>query len=195
MTHPEASETEKNSPSELVRRILAGDRDAEEELVGRYSRGVSILIGRIVRNACTTEDLCQEAFRLILEKVRRGDVREPERLSGFICSLARNVAIEDLRKARRAMPVDDVETSSISDLAPDQLGQLLRKEKANAVRQVLRELSSVRDREVLYRYYIAEEDKDQICADLELSALHFNCVLHRARERFRQLYQKSGGVL
>lgn len=67
---------------------------------------------------------------------------------------------------------------------------LLRKEKARAIRQVLRQLNSERDREVLYRFYIAEEHKEQICADLGLTNLHFNRVLYRARERFRELCER-----
>ena len=92
----------------------------------------------------------------------------------------------------RGVSLEDAETSTISDSSPDQLSQVLRKERANAIHQVLKELNSERDREVLYRFYLAEEDKDEICADLALSALHFNRVLHRARERFRKLYQKTG---
>jgi RNA polymerase sigma-70 factor (ECF subfamily) len=59
-------------------------------LVARYSRGISIIIRREVSNAAAAEDLYQETFRTALEKVRRGDLREPEKLSGFICSLASN---------------------------------------------------------------------------------------------------------
>jgi len=152
---------------------------------------VTIVIRRIVKDPCITEDLCQETFRLVLEKVRRGDLREADRLSGFICSLARNLAIDYFRKAERREVLDDIEaTRPLPDPAPDQLNLLLQKEKAKAIRQVLKELKSERDREVLYRFYIAEDDKDQICADLGLSSLHFNRVLYRARERFRELCQQ-----
>jgi len=136
--------------------------------------------------------LCQETFRLVLEKVRRGDLREAERLSGFVCSLARNLAIDYFRQAARRETLEDMEaTRPLPDPAPDQLSLLLQKEKAKAIRQVLKELKSERDREVLYRFYIAEEEKDQICTDLGLSSLHFNRVLYRARERFRELCEQT----
>src|SRR5262249_32352399 len=191
MTSVRAPVTESGSPADLVRRILAGERSAEDELVSRYSRGVSIIVRRIARDASLTEDLCQETFRLVLEKVRRGEVREAEKLSGFICSLARNLAIDHFRQASRRETAEDVEsTRPLSDPAPDQLSVLLEREKANGVRQVLKELKPPRDREILYRFYIAEEDKERICADLGLSSLHFNRVLYRARERFRELCQQ-----
>jgi RNA polymerase sigma-70 factor (ECF subfamily) len=191
MTSVREPVTESGSPADLVRRILAGERSAEDELVCRYRRGVSIIVRRIARDPALTEDICQEAFRLVLEKVRRGEVREAERLSGFICSLARNLAIDHFRQAARRETTEDIESSRpLSDPAPDQLSVLLQREKANAVRQVLKELKPARDREILYRFYIAEEEKETICADLGLSSLHFNRVLYRARERFRELCQQ-----
>jgi RNA polymerase sigma-70 factor, ECF subfamily len=179
-------------PSLLVKRIQVGETHAEEELVRRYSRGVAIIVGRIARNAFTTDDLCQETFRLVLEKVRRGDLREPEKLSGFICSVARNLAIEHLRRERQVESLDGTEaTLPLSDPMPDPLGKLLEKEKVEAIRQVLSELTAPRDREILRRFYLLEEEKERICADLGLSSLHFNRVLHRARERFKDLYEQS----
>jgi RNA polymerase sigma-70 factor (ECF subfamily) len=65
------------------------------------------------------------------------------------------------------------------------------------VRRLIGELDTDRDRQILYRFYIAEEDKERICADLELSSLHFNRVLFRARQRFKELlegFEKSQGV-
>ena len=84
---------------ELVARILAGEKAAESELVQRYSRGVSIILHRATGDQSLSEDLSQETFQLTLEKIRGGDIREPEKLSGFICSVARNLAT-DGRRAR-----------------------------------------------------------------------------------------------
>ncbi len=62
------------------------------------------------------------------------------------------------------------------------------------VRQVLTELKNDRDREILSRYYIADQDKDVICRDLQLSGLHFNRVLFRARQRYKELFEKWQGT-
>ncbi len=179
------------SQIDLVSRIRAGDRQAEAELVERYSRGVMIIIRREVHDTVDVEDLHQEGFRIVLEKIRRGDVREPERLSGFVCGVARNLVVDYFRRAARQEKNAEIEEAvSIPHPAPDQLQELLRKEKADLVRQVLKEMSNERDIQALYRFYIADDDKEQICADLGLTSLHFNRVLHRARERFRELYER-----
>ena len=67
-----------SEPVELVRRILAGDPAAEREMVDRYSRGVRFLLLQLTRNPAWADDLYQETFRLALEKVRGGELREPD---------------------------------------------------------------------------------------------------------------------
>jgi RNA polymerase sigma-70 factor, ECF subfamily len=177
---------------DLVSRIRAGNRQTEAELVERYSRGVMIIIRREVRDTAAAEDLYQETFRIILEKIRHGDVREPERLSGFICGVARNLVIDYFRRAARQEGMTEIEEAApLPHPAPDQLQELLQKEKADLVRQVLKEMPNERDIQALYRFYIADDDKEQICADLGLTIPHFNIVLHRARERFRELYRQA----
>jgi len=181
-----------SSPADLVARIVSGDRSAEAELIGRYSRGVAVILGTLVEQRALVEDLRQESFRIALEKIRKGDVREPERLSGFICSVARNLAIQYFRQpSQREVTGSTESVEFVVDSAPSPLQQLLQQENAKIVRKVLNELRPRRYQEILYRYYVAEEDKEAICADMGLSSLHFNRVLQRARDRYRELYLKA----
>jgi RNA polymerase sigma-70 factor (ECF subfamily) len=176
---------------ELVARIRAGDPNAEEELVQHYRRGVFAILSHSVADKSVVEDLSQETFRITLEKVRRGDVREPEKLSGFVCSVARNLAIEHFRHGSigdRSGALDMA--GRIFDPGPSPLQEVLRREKAAIVRQVLKGVKPARYRGILYRYYLAEEDKERICADLGMESLQFNRVLHRARESYRKLYER-----
>jgi len=177
---------------DLVRLIMAGDQLAEKELVQRYSHGMSIIIRHRVKNAADVEDLCQETFSKVLEKIRGGEVREPEKLSGFICGLARNLAIGHLRRLSR-WESGNADATPLIDYAPNPYDMLLNKERALIVRQVISEMRSDRDRQILHRFCITEEDKEKICADLGLTSLHFNRVLFRALKRFKDLYEKKFG--
>jgi RNA polymerase sigma-70 factor, ECF subfamily len=178
----------------LVRRILAGDLTAETELVDLYQKAVSIVIDQIVRSRSATEDVSQETFKLVIEKIRRGEVRDPERLSGFIRSVARNLAVAYQQRARHAAtqqaswPGDE-----IPDSALDPLDEVLKEERCRAVRRVINEMKIPRDREILFRYCIAEEDKDIICSDLGLTRTQFNSIFFRALGRFKELFEKLGG--
>ena len=179
------------SPASLVGRIAQGDRGGEEELIGRYRRVVLAVLSGARRDPAAIDDLYQETFRIAIEKVRSGALREPEKLSGFLCGLARNLAIEHFRRAARHPVSAFADGEALASDAPDPLEDLLRYERAAIARRVLSELQTPRDREILYRFYVAEEDKEQICLDLGLTSLHFNRVLFRARERYRELYRKA----
>jgi hypothetical protein len=67
-----------------------------------------------------------------------------------------------------------------------------RPQWATAARQMLDEMPATRDRELLMRFYLHDEEKEQICQDLRLSMEHFNRVIFRARNRFRELLEQRG---
>ena len=184
----------RDSPAALVAGILAGDPAAEDELVARHYRTVRAVLRQLLRGRADAEDLLQETFRLAIEKLRDGQLQQPSRLPSFLISLARNLAINQFRiETRRRTDADSEAVESRAFATPDPLGQLISTEKAGLVRRLLAELGTARDREILFRFYIAEDDKSKICEDLKLSALHFNRVLHRARQRYKQLYMEQAG--
>jgi RNA polymerase sigma-70 factor, ECF subfamily len=182
-----------DSAAGLVGRIREGDSRAEAELVERYRRGIAIILRAESRNAAAVDDLFQETFRIALEKIRQGDLRDPRRLSGFICSLARNLVIDHFRKVAARRTTGDAKLAEIASVRVDPLETLVRIERGEFVRRVLSEMPSDRDRQILFRYYVAEDEKDAICRDLDLTSLHFNRVLFRARERYRDLYLERAG--
>jgi RNA polymerase sigma-70 factor (ECF subfamily) len=181
---------------DLVGRIVAGERQAEEALVGYYGEGLQFLLRRWTRDAATAEDLFQETVRLALEKIRGGEVREPGKLAGFLRSLAKNLAIHHYRRGavreERERDLDSAPPVAAGE-PMEALAHLLRAEKAALVRQAIAELPRERDRQVLFRFYIAEEDKERICADLGLASQEFNVVLFRARQRYRKLLAERLG--
>jgi len=177
----------------LVERIQDGDAAAEAELVARYARGIALLIAHTCRDSGVVDDLCQETFRIAIERLRRGEVREPARLSGFMASLARNLVTEHFRRLARREQTAATEAEAPETLpatAPSPFETLQQREHATLVRQVLAELPTPRDRLLLFRYYIAEEEREEICADLGITRVHFHRVLFRARARFRELYER-----
>jgi RNA polymerase sigma-70 factor (ECF subfamily) len=185
-------------PSDLVSRIVAGDLRAETELVERFGEGLVFLLRRWTRDRATAEDLYQETLRLALEKIRQGEVREPEKLAGYLRSLARNLATHHYRRGstreNRERELDDDTVAAVhAGDTMEPLTRLLQAEKAELVRRLIGELASDRDRQVLFRFYIAEEAKERICADLGLTSPEFNVVLFRARQRYRKLFEERLG--
>ena len=166
---------------------------AEDEFVREYARGVFFVLRRETRDQQIVDDLFQETFRIAIEKVRRGDLRDPSKLSSFLASTARFVAIDYFRREAKHDNNSDIEDTEVAIPEQGQLDDLIYKEHAQLVRGVIDELKSERDRAILFRFYIAQDDKSDICRDLELSALHFNRVLHRAKQRYKALFLEATG--
>jgi RNA polymerase sigma-70 factor (ECF subfamily) len=183
--------------ADLVRRIQAGDPAAESELVARFSHGLLLMLRRLVQNPALADDLHQETLALVLAKIRRGEVREPERLSGFIRSTARNLFIADRRKEARYRALEDGEEEgarpapALVDRGPAPLERVLAEEEARQVQRLLSELRYDRDRQLLLRFYLSDHSKEEICADLEIEPGRFNKVLFHARERLRELWERA----
>lgn len=177
--------------TDLVRRIAAGDASAEGELVQRYSRGLLYLLRRLGAPPELADDLHQETFRIVLERLRRRELDDPAGLAGFLRGIAHNLMTAERRKtARRRTNPDEEQLEQAVHPAPSQLSSVLFDEEAATVRKLIGELPNDRDRQLLLRFYVAEEDKESICADLGLESLHFNRVLFRARQRFKELLER-----
>jgi len=192
---PPDQETEAGIAAAIVGRIRSGDRSAEEEMVQRYSRGLLFHLRRMAGDPALSDDLHQETFRVVLERLRGEGIGEPERLAGFILRAGRNLFLGSYRKRERrgeGASLDDDAAVEASDPAPGQLSTILREEEIQKVRRLIGELGTGRDRQILFRFYVAEEEKERICSDLDLSTLHFNRVLFRARQRFKELLRGSG---
>ncbi len=190
MMNEEAKRSEAEIAADLVERIRAGDEEAESELVNRYSRGLLFMLKRQSGDPELARDLHQDTFRIVLLRLRRKGLKEPGKLGGFIHRTARNLFIGDYRKAVRRKTESGLDQVPQIPNSPVQLQSIVQEEEAVLVRSLIDQLKSDRDRQLLFRFYIAEEDKQSICADLELDHLHFNRVIFRARQRFKELYER-----
>lgn len=179
-------------PADLVRRIRGGDPRAEEELVRRFSPGVLYHLRKMTANPALSDDLHQDTFRIVLERLRRQELEDPSRLAGFILGTARNVALGEHRKRTRRGDVPLAGDLDVPDPSASQLGRVLRQEEDAAIERLLGELNTDRDRQLLLRFYVGEEDREQICADLGLTFPQFNKVIFRARRRLKELLLAAG---
>ena len=175
--------------AELVARITGGDRSAEACLVDHFSHGVGYLLRHLTGDRAVAEDLHQETFRIVLEKLRRGELREAEKVAAFIRGTARNLVLAERRRRQRQRQQGSAPEEPADEGQPSALGRMIAAQDRRLVRQLLRELRLDRDRELLLRFYIAEEPKAAICASLGLSVRQFNVAIFRARQRFRRLVE------
>jgi RNA polymerase sigma-70 factor (ECF subfamily) len=76
-----------SGPAELVARIRSGEPGAEAELIARFGPGMAVVLRRAAGSAAV-DDLYQDTFRIALQRIRAGEVAQPDRLAGFLCGVA-----------------------------------------------------------------------------------------------------------
>jgi len=162
---------------------------ASDVTLQQLRNGLLYLLQREVRDPTHAEDLCNEAFRIVLERLARQPLEEPAKLAAYLTQTARNLLMADQRMTTRRRTVTGAQAAidAFADPQSDPGVALQSRTRARVIRQVLKEMPFVRDRQVLVRFYLNDEDKADICRDLGLSEDHFKRVIFRARERFRVL--------
>ena len=187
-------ESEAEVAAELVSRIIGGDKKAESEMVERYQRGLLFMLQHRANNDALAADIAQETWRIVIEKVRAGLVKQPAKLAAFIVQIGKNQLLMSYRGSHHTKVTTDVDIQEVADGSDAPYKAVERHNITLVVRQLVGELKNKRDREVLMRFYVNEENKDIICEEFELSELHFNRVLFRARQRFKQLWTENFGT-
>jgi RNA polymerase sigma-70 factor, ECF subfamily len=184
----EDSDSEPQIAADLCARIYKGSRDAEELLVRRYGAGLLRLLKLRTRDAELALDLRQDTLRVAIERLRRSMLEDPTGLAAYLRGVALNLLIAQRRKdTRRATTPDSIAIENAADEQGGPFDHVSREQMRHVVGVLLNELNTPRDRDLLTRFYIRDEDKATICAALSVDSVHFNRVLFRAKQRFREL--------
>lgn len=168
----------------LVEEIRQGDQRAMEQLYKIFAKGIRFQLCRQL-GLQELDDKVHDIFLIVVQAIQRGDLREPERLMGFVRTvLRRQVAthITKLVHSRRDNITADA-SLLVSDTRQNPEESLLNAQKVQLMRDALRGISP-RDREILTRFYLQEQSPAQICAEMGLSETQFRLLKSRAKARF-----------
>ena len=169
-----------------IARCRAGDRSAFRPLVSRYARMVHGVIGRLAPRA-DVDDLAQQTFLAAFEHLDQ--FREGARFSTWLCQIAVNKTRDERRAARRRPELreeDHYDTRSVEGPEDEALGR----ERGQGLASALAQLGAG-DRELLVLKYVMEESFDTVAEMLGTSVGAAKVRALRARERLRQILNKS----
>jgi len=168
----------------LVARIREGDEGAMEELYYRFGRGIRYSFFRHL-GPQDLDDKIHDTFLIVVQAIRRGELRDPERLMGFVRTIVRRQVaahIEEVVHARRdETPIEPM--TPILDRANTAEEQMLWDEQVRVMMGTLESMPA-RDRELLTRFYIRDESQEQICSEMNLTDTQFRLFKSRAKARF-----------
>jgi RNA polymerase sigma-70 factor (ECF subfamily) len=126
---------ESSSDARLIVSVRLGDQQAMGELYDRHSSLVYSVALRVLGDTGAAEDVLQEIF---MQLWRKPEAFEASRgsLPAWLAVIARNRAIDAIRKRTPDTPIEDV----IVSVKPDLAGEAERKRAAEQVRRKLGEM-------------------------------------------------------
>jgi RNA polymerase sigma-70 factor, ECF subfamily len=176
-----------------VAQLRRGDLDALSSLIARYQNRLYRYLLRMVREPAEAEDLFQQTWLRVAEKIRSFD---PHRnFDAWLFTLARNLAIDHLRRIRpesldepvSADPSSGTAVERLASREPAPLDQVLERERANRLVAALGELP------VIYREILTLRFEEEM--KLEEIAQVLGTPLSTVKSRLRRSLEQTRGWL
>lgn len=158
----------------------ATDPEAEAELCRRFAPRVRLYGLRHLRDEAAAADLAQQVMLMLLERLRSGALREPERLASFVFGICRMVVL-DLRRghARRERLLETYGDA----LAPPEAPQ--PDFDSERLAHCLERLAE-RERTVLLLTFYDDMPAEALARELNLSPANVRVIRHRGLEHLRK---------
>ncbi len=172
----------------LTRRIMkaspARDPVAEELFCRRFAPRIRLFGLKRLRSDAAAADLVQDVLILVLDKLRAGEVREPDQIASFVFGTARQLVIDSRRSGNRRARLLD---TFVLDLEPaeDSASHAFDTDRLKHCLQLLAE----RERAVLVMTFYDDCPADELGTQLGLSPGNVRVIRHRGIERLRDCVQ------
>jgi RNA polymerase sigma factor (sigma-70 family) len=176
---------------ELVRRVRRGDPAAMEDLYRVLSTGVRLRLARQLRGR-DINDRVHDLFVMVTESIQNGELREPERLMGWVRTVERRQVASQIDHELREKQNTLAEVWALRDGAASPERFAIEHQFSEMARRILKGLRG-RDREILSRFYIAEESGAEICRAMDLTETQYRLIKSRAKARFAALFRRRIG--
>ncbi len=168
--------------AELVTETLAGNREAFSQIVVRYQSLICSLAYSATGSLGQSEDLAQETFIIAWRRLRL--LREPAKLRGWLCGIARNRIRNTLRREGReplaaSEPLDTADSAPACEPSPPD--QAISREEEAILWRALEHIPQLY-RDPLVLFYREHHSVERVAEDLELTEDAVKQRLSRGRK-------------
>jgi RNA polymerase sigma-70 factor, ECF subfamily len=172
--------------AEVVENVRSGDPEGLDQLYDVFS----MLSGSLRRQIGYQdyEDRMHDIFLVVVEAIRDGRLRESSALPSYIHGIARLSLCSRIgvrtRHERLSGSLRYWVATRHGRQTPEEA--LAEKERARIMRELLGTLSN-KEREILTRFYLSEQTKEQICEEMNLTGTQFRLAKSRAKRRLSRV--------
>lgn len=167
-------------------RYLQGDDEGLVEIIRAYKDPLFLFLYGIVRNEHTAEDLVEDTFFKLAAK--RPHFSGKSTFKTWIFAIARNLALDHLRRMRRARIVVDV---PLSDAYLPAEEEYVKREEKQLLLHALQGLPESY-RQVLLLVYFESFAPREAAQILKKSEKQIYNLLNRAKGALREILEKEG---
>lgn len=174
--------------SELLHRLRRYDERALAEVIDRYTAYVSTIIFNIIGLSACTSDVEETAADVFVALWNSADKVMPGKLKAYLSAVARNKALERLRRAGAELPLEE-DCAVVSASCPER--ELESRELAQFLRRAVMEMGAP-DREIFLRHYYYCQRVSQIASELDMSVSTVKTRLRRGRLKLKNILNEGG---
>lgn len=168
----------------LVLLTLAGEQKAYEVLVLRYQHLTVNSAMAVTKNHFMAEDAAQDAF--VTAWMKLDTLQEPKKYASWVCRIAKNCALNMIKRYRSFIPIDTVENTALSDFVVMNPSEIyaLSEEKDDVNRSIERLPDKVR--KTIQMHYYEGLSIAEIADKMRVSEGTVKWQLHDGRKRIRK---------
>lgn len=165
---------------DIVRSVLAGDRERYAQLVERYRDRYARYAARMLGSADAAEDAVQDAFVRAFDQLSQ--CKEPDKFVGWFFLILRNRCFAERRRSRSEASLEAADSIAAADRTD---GGAETAERRRALQHALLALTPDQ-REVFVLKHVEGLSYGQIAERLSTSIASLKMRMHRAYDRLRE---------
>ena len=171
---------ETEADGDVVRAVLAGDRERYATLVERYRDRYARYAARMLGSVDAAEDAVQDAFVRAFDQLAQ--CKDPDKFVGWFFLILRNRCFAERRRSRTSVPLEAADAIAAADRTD---GGAELAEQRHALRHALLELTPDQ-REVFVLKHVEGLSYGEIAERLSTSVPSLKMRMHRAYDKLRE---------
>jgi RNA polymerase sigma-70 factor, ECF subfamily len=185
----------------LVRRCVAGDAVAWEEIVQRFNRRIFNICYRFTGSPDDAQDLAQEVFIKVYRTLKTYDTEKGSFMT-WVATLTRNLLVDHFRKSKQDRVTDSMDepvaaqedsisvTERLPDMGPSPDTRLQTREAQEMVQKALQKLSPELREAVILRD-LQDMDYREIALALKVPEGTVKSRINRGRTELARLLSRT----
>lgn len=169
--------------SKILKKAIAGDKNALSVLVDKYKDIAFNLAISIVRDEEDAKDITQDSFLKVLENI--GSFRNESKFSTWLYRIVYNLSIQCIRNKKKMDPIENV-SHILTETSSDTLET---HEKNQIIKNALNILDG-NERLIVTLFYLGEKSIKEIKEITSLSLSNIKVILYRSRKKMTENLEK-----